>query len=340
MKILSLFFFVLPALALATDWDQPNGTFKLFADNGTFLSAGDPILSFRPFNGNIQFLGFHNSANQYFLVANSAALWTIDPTNFVIVTPNVVPNSTGSGSLGVSATRWGNGYINAITGTSYLGTTSAAITNSTGTAQLVADIPVNGGHGVYLSDDNGGGNAAKVEMISTDVNSGHGANTQTYELVSNGDETSEGGTDVVGQDFCMVDATVNPFGSGQHGSYRLCVQQTTGDIIVNSGLGSRNGTKDGVLKASDHLVADANPARNLTVRGGDNAAGTGDGGDLLVRGGTTTGGQAGDFFIPSVSGTPVDTPHTHSGFVPERYDTTNHKLCVYDGGWKCSAAFN
>jgi hypothetical protein len=39
-------------------------------------------------------------------------------------------------------------------------------------------------------------------------------------------------------------------------------------------------------------------------------------------------------YMPSGSGPPTGTPTTHAGHVPFFYDTTNHKLWVYDGGWK------
>lgn len=43
----------------------------------------------------------------------------------------------------------------------------------------------------------------------------------------------------------------------------------------------------------------------------------------------------GFFYIPAIAGAPTGTPaHTSANYVPMRYDTTNHKLWVYDGTWK------
>lgn len=39
------------------------------------------------------------------------------------------------------------------------------------------------------------------------------------------------------------------------------------------------------------------------------------------------------FYIPTTDGAPTDTPETRAGFVPARYDTTNERLYVYNGGW-------
>jgi hypothetical protein len=62
----------------------------------------------------------------------------------------------------------------------------------------------------------------------------------------------------------------------------------------------------------------------------------------------TTPGSAEDtdgfFYIPTVAGTPTGTPAHLAGdyanAVPMRYDTVNHKICVYDSGWKCTAPLN
>lgn len=43
--------------------------------------------------------------------------------------------------------------------------------------------------------------------------------------------------------------------------------------------------------------------------------------------------------IPTCAGTPTGTPTPDTGKVPIVYDTTNHKICVYEGGaWKKTAA--
>jgi len=52
----------------------------------------------------------------------------------------------------------------------------------------------------------------------------------------------------------------------------------------------------------------------------------------------------GFFYIPTVAGTPVAAPAHLSGdyanAVPMRYDTVNHRICVYDSGWKCTSPLN
>lgn len=54
--------------------------------------------------------------------------------------------------------------------------------------------------------------------------------------------------------------------------------------------------------------------------------------------GLVTSSTVGFPYIPSVAGTPTGVPTARTGFAPIVYDSTNHKLCVYDGGWKSTAA--
>lgn len=46
----------------------------------------------------------------------------------------------------------------------------------------------------------------------------------------------------------------------------------------------------------------------------------------------------GFLYIPTCAGTPTGTPTSFTGRVPIVYDTTNNKLCVYNGAWKKTAA--
>lgn len=65
-------------------------------------------------------------------------------------------------------------------------------------------------------------------------------------------------------------------------------------------------------------------------------------GNVIPRG---TAGATGDtdafWYMPNVAGTPTGTPgHLTGNFangVPTVYDTTNHRICVYDTAWKCVA---
>lgn len=53
----------------------------------------------------------------------------------------------------------------------------------------------------------------------------------------------------------------------------------------------------------------------------------------------STTATAGFIYMPSCAGTPTGTPTAHTGTVPFVYDTTNNKICVYNGGaWKKTVA--
>lgn len=46
----------------------------------------------------------------------------------------------------------------------------------------------------------------------------------------------------------------------------------------------------------------------------------------------------GHAYIPNVAGTPTGVPQVKTGFTAVVYDTTAHKLWIYDAGWKTSGA--
>jgi len=55
----------------------------------------------------------------------------------------------------------------------------------------------------------------------------------------------------------------------------------------------------------------------------------------LSTGALATTATDGFFYIPAVAGVPTGVPTAYTGMVPMQYDTTNSKLCLYNGGWKC-----
>lgn len=51
-----------------------------------------------------------------------------------------------------------------------------------------------------------------------------------------------------------------------------------------------------------------------------------------------TNATTGFMWIPTSAGTPTGVPSSYTGKVAMEYDTTNNKICIYNGGWHCSAA--
>lgn len=49
---------------------------------------------------------------------------------------------------------------------------------------------------------------------------------------------------------------------------------------------------------------------------------------------------AGHGYMPTCAGTPTGVPGTVAGFAGFLYDTTAHKLWVYDAGWKATSALS
>lgn len=90
------------------------------------------------------------------------------------------------------------------------------------------------------------------------------------------------------------------------------------------------------ISAPDETTANSAQALTIHAKGANKTAGTGDGGDFLISGGTSAGGNAGHAYMPTCTASPpTETPVTHSGFVAFCYDTSGNKECYYDGGWSC-----
>jgi hypothetical protein len=71
-------------------------------------------------------------------------------------------------------------------------------------------------------------------------------------------------------------------------------------------------------------------ATNTTARGKIDANGN----FILGTAALATNATNGFVYIPTCAGTPTGTPTSVTGMMPMIYDSTNHKLYVYDGGWK------
>lgn len=61
---------------------------------------------------------------------------------------------------------------------------------------------------------------------------------------------------------------------------------------------------------------------------------------VLGKAAAATGDTTGHMYIQAHAGAPTGVPAGSSGYVAMRYDTTAHKIYVYDGGWKATAALS
>lgn len=98
------------------------------------------------------------------------------------------------------------------------------------------------------------------------------------------------------------------------------------------------------MDASD-LVLFTDSAQGVSVRS-TSVAGSrvfrarSNGTNQLGIGAVNTTATDGFPYIPSCAGTPTGVPTTIAGMVPMVYDSTNHKLYIYDGGWKTTTVFS
>jgi len=71
---------------------------------------------------------------------------------------------------------------------------------------------------------------------------------------------------------------------------------------------------------------------NVTITAGQ-AIKVGAGSIVCQGAALATDATNGFLYIPTCAGTPNGTPTTQTGTIPIVYDTTNHKLYIYDGSW-------
>lgn len=97
---------------------------------------------------------------------------------------------------------------------------------------------------------------------------------------------------------------------------------TPGDIIFQtSGKGAASTTVNTLITA-------------LTIKGGTtNNTTVGQPSIVIGNAAIATNATDGFLYITTCAGTPTGTPTTFTGRVALCYDTTNHQLWVYDGGW-------
>jgi hypothetical protein len=179
--------------------------------------------------------------------------------------------------------------------------------------------------------------------IGTDINFGEFGNPFQWLYFKN---FKFGNNVATGRTLAVVSAYAS--GSGAVSSFGLGFDTTTVNEVYFNAFNSAayvdfiNFTaalRSSTISAPNDAVADSNHAIDLVLKGANKTGGTGKGGDTILSVGTSAGGAAGNVFIPS-GAPPSDTPNSHSGETAVKYDTTNHKLCAYDGGaWLCSAAF-
>lgn len=56
---------------------------------------------------------------------------------------------------------------------------------------------------------------------------------------------------------------------------------------------------------------------------------------VVGEGAVSTSATDGFFYLGTTAGAPTGTPTSYTGRVPAVYDTTNQRLCIYSGSWRC-----
>jgi hypothetical protein len=152
-----------------------------------------------------------------------------------------------------------------------------------------------------------------------------------------------GGTGVLFIDIPVKLSSGSNFTIQDHSNVvRLTVAEATGHVTLTASLFMSTG--QAINLASSSIGHSSN---QLNISGGStsirflnnafdavNATISDLGNFSIGRGAPAAGATDGFPYIPVTAGSPSGTPTTVAGFVPMRYDSTNHKLWVYDSGWK------
>jgi hypothetical protein len=184
--------------------------------------------------------------------------------------------------------------------------TSSAVSSSTSTGALI----VTGGVGI-------GGKAWIGGTINVAGASTFAAVAATALTVDNGNTTNQLTLGNGTNGFCAI---VMRNGS-THYAWAIGAQYNlseTLEFIPSSAVGGTN------------FSASGNVSVLSLTQAGDVVLGT--------RAALATAATGGFGYMPTCAGTPTGVPTGYTGKVAWVYDTTNNKLCVYNGAWKQTAA--
>jgi len=145
-----------------------------------------------------------------------------------------------------------------------------------------------------------GTDSASLSEVSLDV-LGISGRSSTLNFSANADASATGKINLTANDGCL--------GKSCSGGGAAFVK-----------IDSTQGVKIGVAANDSNLWVDI----NSNIR-------------LGALGTLTTSATNGFPYIPTMAGAPTGTPTAITGKVPMVYDTTNNKICVYNGSWKCVA---
>jgi len=104
-----------------------------------------------------------------------------------------------------------------------------------------------------------------------------------------------------------------------------------GDVNIRAGVGGSSGSAGSGGAIILQTATTTSLANRLTIDAKGNV--------VLGTGALSTSATDGFIYVPASAGTPTGVPTSYSGRAATEYDTTNNKLCSYNGAWKCSGAF-
>lgn len=153
------------------------------------------------------------------------------------------------------------------------------------------------------------------------------------------DARSSGKTWQVGADYSNNNGNFAIYQTTDRNTPDVAVRGSDGAVLLRSGaniLDFGGGGAGMGLNGSNAFDVKGGSAGFRVTNNAYNAVNVAvtDAGDVSIgRGAPAAGATTGFPYIPVTAGAPSGTPTGVGGFVPVRFDSTNHKLWVYDGGW-------
>jgi hypothetical protein len=114
-----------------------------------------------------------------------------------------------------------------------------------------------------------------------------------------------------------------------------CKQSSTGDVGIRFGLGSTISAMIGLDNSNGDRLAFAFAASATAVLGTGDVFALWSTGNCQSGpdGAGATGDTTGYWYVRNCAGTPTGVPTSITGYNAMRWDSTNKKMYVYDGGW-------
>lgn len=259
-------------------------------------------------------------------VLNATQTWNSSGVTFTGIKINVTDTASASGSLFIDFQVGGSSKINIRKDGNIITLGAVAATAGFSTASGAVAVAGTGGSTSFQFNGNSYIFGAATGAFTFSNWDGSAQSTITIPASASFQFGAADAASPVAQTL-QVQSVVAGTADTAGGNWTLKASKSTGagvpgDIIFQtSGKGAASTTQNTLITA-------------LTIKGGTtNNTNVGQPSIVIGNAAIATNATDGFLYITTCAGTPTGTPTTFTGRVALCYDTTNHQLWVYDGGW-------